>query len=64
MPHHENTGTTTRPTWIEKNKLEKDIWDEVKETGRGQIMQRVLAMLRTLDFVLIQVEDIKVGGMI
>lgn len=36
---HENTGTASKPMWIEKNELEKDVGDEVKETGRGQIMQ-------------------------
>lgn len=50
---HENTGSASRPMWIQKSKLEKDTGDEVKEIGRGQIMQSFPAMVMTLDFVLI-----------
>lgn len=53
MHCYENTGKSTRPMWIEKNKLEKDVMDEIKGIGRGQIMQSFLAMTRTLDCVLI-----------
>ena len=50
---HENTGSASRPMWIRKSKLEKDIGDELKEIGRGQIMQSFPAVVMTLHFVLI-----------
>lgn len=43
--------TNRRPVWLEQRKAGRRVGDEVREEGRGQVMQGHARRIKPLDFI-------------